>query len=75
MLMDHATLLSHCGQWVGEDSPTTDALALLDEDEQRLYRDPVEDALGEPVRLEQERIRFSAVVAACRAVSRQSSAP
>ena len=75
MLMDHATLMSHRGQWVREDSPTTDALPLLDEAERRLYRDLVDDTLGESVRLEQERVRFSVVSAACRAISRQSSLP
>ncbi|GAA0917802.1 DUF3322 and DUF2220 domain-containing protein [Virgisporangium aurantiacum] len=61
MLMDRATLLAHDGQWVREPTPTDAALQRLDPAESALYRDLVEDALGPAVRLEQERVRFSAV--------------
>ncbi len=61
MLMDRATLLAHCGQWVTEPRPTAATLDLLDAEEAELYRDLVEGALGPSVRLEQERIRFAAI--------------
>jgi hypothetical protein len=62
MLMDRATLLAHRSQWVTEPSPTDAPLELLDQDEAELYRDLAANALGESVRLEQERVRFSAVL-------------
>ncbi|HEX6453332.1 MAG TPA: Wadjet anti-phage system protein JetD domain-containing protein [Trebonia sp.] len=61
MLMDRATLLAHRDQWVAEQSATSAELGLLSSDELELYRDLVIDAYGQAVRLEQERIRFSAV--------------
>ena len=61
MLMDRATLLAHRDQWVTEQSATSVELSLLSTDELELYRDLVADAYGQAVRLEQERIRFSAV--------------
>jgi hypothetical protein len=61
MLMDRTTLLSHDTQWVREPKPVNAPLPLLAADEAALYRDLVEDALGPSVRLEQERVRFSAV--------------
>ncbi|HEY2791621.1 MAG TPA: Wadjet anti-phage system protein JetD domain-containing protein [Micromonosporaceae bacterium] len=59
MLMDRPTLLAHESQWVQEVSPTTEPLASLEDAEARLYRDLIEDAFGDSVRLEQERIRFT----------------
>jgi hypothetical protein len=64
MLMNRATLLAHDGQWVREPTPTDVPLPLLDPSEAALYRDLVEDAFGPAVRLEQERVRFSALTAA-----------
>ena len=61
MLMDRATLLAHEIQWVREPKPVNAALPLLDGDEAALYRDLVEDVLGPSVRLEQERVSFSAI--------------
>jgi hypothetical protein len=61
MLMDRTTLLAHDGQWVREPVPTDMPLPLLGPNEAALYRDLVEDALGPAVRLEQERVRFSAL--------------
>ncbi|NEE00863.1 Wadjet anti-phage system protein JetD domain-containing protein [Phytoactinopolyspora halotolerans] len=61
MLMDRATLLAHEGQWVKEDSPYVAHLDGLRPDEADLYRDLVEDAFGPAVRLEQERISYSAI--------------
>jgi hypothetical protein len=64
MLMDRATLLAHRTQWVPEPSPTRASLDRLDPDEAALYHDLAADALGPAVRLEQERIRFSAITEA-----------
>jgi hypothetical protein len=61
MLMDHATLLSHRSQWVTEPTPTVASLDGLNPEEARLYQDLLGDALGPAVRLEQERVRFSAL--------------
>lgn len=61
MLMDEATLLAHCRQWVREPNPTTRPLPNLTPGEQDLYRALVEDRFGSAVRLEQERVRFSFV--------------
>lgn len=61
MLMDRATLLAHEGQWVREPKPTNEPLALLRPDEAALYTDLVEDALGNAVRLEQERVSYAAI--------------
>jgi hypothetical protein len=61
MLMDHKTLHAHGGQWVREPQPSTAVLDRLTPDELDLYRDLVEDAFGESVRLEQERVGFAAV--------------
>jgi hypothetical protein len=61
MLMDRVTLLAHETQWVREPKQLNAELPLLDGDEAALYRDLVEDALGPSVRLEQERVSFSAI--------------
>jgi len=64
LLMDRGTLLAHPTQWVRESSPTREQLDRLTADETDLYTDLVTDALGESVRLEQERVRLSLVDAA-----------
>lgn len=64
MLMDRATLLSHRDHWVAEPSPTAASLDRLDQAESALYADLIANAYGPHVRLEQERIRFSAVKSA-----------
>jgi hypothetical protein len=64
LLMDRATLLAHESQWVTEANPVNDHLDRLRPDEADLYRDLVEGAYGPNVRLEQERVRFSAVESA-----------
>ena len=61
MLMDRRTLFAHESQWVTEPSQSTGHLEHLTSAEQRLYEDLVENTFGSAVRLEQERIRFSAV--------------
>jgi hypothetical protein len=61
MLMDRVTLLAHRSQWVTESDPSAASLDLLNAEEAALYRDLVADALGPSVRLEQERVSFTAV--------------
>ena len=61
LLMDRSTLLAHEGQWVREPKPTSSRLPGLDAAEHALYVDLIEDRYGIAVRLEQERIAFSAV--------------
>jgi hypothetical protein len=61
MLMDRVTLVSHRDHWATEPSPTTAALNRLDLAESALYADLVTGAYGPSVRLEQERVSFSAV--------------
>lgn len=57
VLMDRATLLRYRERWVTEASaPPAAAVGWLGAAEQDLYRDLIEDRLGERVRLEQERI-------------------
>jgi hypothetical protein len=64
MLMDRATLLAHPTQWVTEPSPTTAVLNLLTPAEQELYRALGTNTFGSAVRLEQERVSFTALEAA-----------
>ena len=64
MLMDRTTLLAHQGQWVTEPSPASADVGCLDAAEADLYRDLAAHLLGRSVRLEQERVRFSAIEAA-----------
>ncbi|GAB0102570.1 DUF3322 and DUF2220 domain-containing protein [Nocardia sp. JMUB6875] len=66
VLMDRATLLAHEGQWVSEPTPISTPLHHLTDPESDLYHDLLQDTFGPAVRLEQERIRYSAVVAALR---------
>ena len=61
MLMDRATLLGHQEHWVTEPSPAAGALDRLDRAESALYADLISNAYGPSVRLEQERVSFSAV--------------
>ncbi|MCX2966829.1 Wadjet anti-phage system protein JetD domain-containing protein [Gordonia aquimaris] len=59
VLMDRETLLSHRDRWVTEQRPASSDLTHLTRGEHELYTDLVTDALGERVRLEQERIDWS----------------
>ena len=61
MLMDRATLLSHREHWAIEPSPTAADLDRLDRAESALYADLISNAYALSVRLEQERISFSAI--------------
>ncbi len=61
LLMNRATLLDHLDHVVVEGRPTDVPLDALTDSEGSLYRDLIEDRYGRSVRLEQERIRFSAV--------------
>ena len=73
MLMDRRTLFDHEGQWVTEPSQSVGVLEHLTDAEQRLYADLVDHTFGSSVRLEQERIRFSAVERALAELSMPSS--
>jgi hypothetical protein len=61
MLMDRATLFAHQSQRVTEPPPTTAALDLLTPAERELYRSLGANAFGTAIRLEQERVSFTAV--------------
>jgi hypothetical protein len=61
VLMDRETLMGCRDLWVEELRQSAAELPNLTEDEQSLYRDLRENALGERVRLEQERIGFRMV--------------
>jgi hypothetical protein len=61
MLMDRETLLGHADHWATEHDPNNSYLDRLTTQERELYHDLIEDRLGEAVRLEQERIRFSSI--------------
>ena len=61
MLMDRGTLLGHRDHWATEPSPTAIALDLLASAESALYADLTSNTYGRSVRLEQERVSFSAV--------------
>lgn len=59
VLMDRPTLLEHRERWGVDDRPSTADLTHLTDAERDLYRDLVEDRLGDRIRLEQERIDWS----------------
>jgi hypothetical protein len=61
LLMDRETLLGHRSQWVREATPTRAALPRLTGAEAELYAELLDDVHGPAVRLEQERVRMSAV--------------
>jgi hypothetical protein len=75
MLMDRVTLLAHKSQWVTEPNPTDASLDLLWSEEASLYRELVENALGPSVRLEQERVRYSALEQALRGSVQATATP
>ena len=61
LLMDEPTLLAHSPHWTREPVPVTEHLPLLTPEEQDVYQALVRNEHGDQVRLEQERVRFSAV--------------
>jgi hypothetical protein len=61
MLMDRVTLLDNREHWGREPSPTAAVLGRLDPAESALYADLIADTYAPSVRLEQERVSFSAV--------------
>ena len=61
ILMDRETLLAHQSQWVTEPSPTTAALPRLTVEEQATYQALISGEYGPAIRLEQERVSFSAL--------------
>ena len=61
VLMDEDTLLRHKALWVDESAQhPTPELMLLTEEEQQLYRDLKQQRWGQNIRLEQERIDWTA---------------
>lgn len=62
-LMDRRTLLAHEDRWGTEPAPTRARLERLTPAEGDVYADLVEDVFGPAVRLEQERIGWSHVLA------------
>lgn len=61
VLMDRETLVAHRDRWGREGRPTSALLTRLTSRELDLYTDLVSDALGERIRLEQERIDWGRV--------------
>lgn len=61
ILMDRATLVAHLDHVGIEERPMRGPLLHLNATEAATFNDLVEDRYGHHVRLEQERIRFSAV--------------
>jgi hypothetical protein len=61
MLMDRDTLLAHREHWISEPAPSKAALPHLRPAEAALYGELIADALSPSVRLEQERVRYSAI--------------
>jgi hypothetical protein len=64
ILMDRETLESHRDHWGSEPTQAKASLSGLTGPEQELYQDLLANTYGPGVRLEQERIRFSAVTEA-----------
>lgn len=73
VLMDRSTLTAHRSQWVKEPKPAREQLQALTAEEADLYQSLVDDDFGHGVRLEQERIRFSAVQTALTGLHNSSS--
>jgi hypothetical protein len=61
MLMNRVTLLDHREQLGREPSPTAAVLDRLGPAESALYADLIADTYAPSVRLEQERVSFSAI--------------
>jgi hypothetical protein len=61
MLMDRVTLLDHREHWGREPSSSAAVLDRLNPAESALYADLIADTYAPSVRLEQERVRFSAI--------------
>lgn len=64
ILMDRHTLLAHRAHWSQEPSPARADLPLLTAAERELYEGLLSNSYDQNVRLEQERVRFSAVESA-----------
>ncbi|HEX5018255.1 MAG TPA: Wadjet anti-phage system protein JetD domain-containing protein [Actinomycetes bacterium] len=68
LLMDRHTLMEHRELWGTEQSPHRRDLDRLTTDERDIYDDLRDNRIGPKIRLEQERIRFSAVQRALQAI-------
>ena len=75
ILMDRETLLDHRDHWTTEPTPTAVTLDLLAPAESALYADLNSDTYGRSIRLEQERVSFSAVEKALTAADDAPPAP
>jgi hypothetical protein len=73
MLMDRDTLLGHRDHWATEPSPTAAALDRLAPAESALYIDLTSNTYGRSVRLEQERVSFSAIEEAVATIDQSHS--
>jgi hypothetical protein len=62
MLMDRDTLLTHRAHWSREPSQNTQPLTHLTPTESQLWQELCDGTHGPSIRLEQERIRFSAII-------------
>lgn len=67
-LMDRNTLLTHREHWETEPHPGTAALSRLTQEEYLLYDDLCENRLGDRIRLEQEKIGFTALLEALKKI-------
>ncbi len=73
ILMDRTTLTGHPSMWTTEEKPRVDDLPNLTADEHALYDDLRFGVLGDRVRLEQERLRYTVVREAVAALAVPSS--
>lgn len=67
LLMDSETLLAHEAFWTSESKPANRSLPRLSESENILYRELLENRMGDGVRLEQELIDYQFVLSRLRA--------
>jgi hypothetical protein len=61
LLMDEETLLAHRGQWVREEVQATAPLSHLTAGESSLHQALLANKYGDRIRLEQERVQYSAI--------------
>jgi hypothetical protein len=59
--MDEETLLAHRGQWVREEVQATAPLSHLTAGESSLHQALLANKYGDRIRLEQERVQYSAI--------------
>jgi hypothetical protein len=69
LLMDHATLMAHAGQWTQEPQPSTREMTRLNAEELALYDELLHHRLAQRVRLEQECVGMAWLNAALQSLS------